>query len=482
MIRDFNIADETHVGYYVGLITSAFAVAQLMTGILWGMLSDRIGRRPVILLGLLGTLTSIILFGLSRSFAWAIISRSLCGVLNGNIGVLKSMVSEITLENAPDQRARAFSLLPLMYGLGSIVGPVLGGLLSHPVKNYPTLFGRGGPLTDFLTAFPYFLPCFISGCICAVGLIFGFFYLEETLGGTCSLSKSKNRTETAPLLQSDSDEDYNTFDRSSSPTPTITDHTKKHDDDKKPSLRESLTPAVLAICLSYALFAFQAIYYDELFPIWTASEQSNGGLGYRSDEIGIALAYCGVVTLVVQLFVLPAMTKRFGLLRLYRFVLCGCVFLYFFQGFIRYLYGVPDIHGHTGTKTWVWVGLILAVTFKTLFHTTAFTSCTILTNNCAPRLDALGAINGFAQCCASGMRAFGPASCGIIWSASLGATWIPYPIRVHVSWICLAVVGSLTFYTSTRLHPQDYDLAKFIPAEDEVEEQPENEEQLNHRA
>lgn len=65
---------------------------------------------------------------------------------------------------------------------------------------------------------------------------------------------------------------------------------------------------------------------------------------------------------------------------------------------------------------------------------------------------------------------------------SLGATWIPYPIRVHVSWICLAVVGSLTFYTSTRLHPQDYDLAKFIPAEDEVEEQPENEEQLNHRA
>lgn len=139
------------------------------------------------------------------------------------------------------------------------------GLLSHPVKNYPTLFGRGGPLTDFLTAFPYFLPCFISGCICAVGLIFGFFYLEETLGGTCSLSKSKNKTETAPLLQSDShhsDEDYNTFDRSSSPTPTITDHTKKHDDDKKPSLRESLTPAVLAICLSYALFAFQAIYYD----------------------------------------------------------------------------------------------------------------------------------------------------------------------------------------------------------------------------
>lgn len=138
------------------------------------------------------------------------------------------------------------------------------GLLSHPVKNYPSLFGRGGPLTDFLTEFPYFLPCFISGCICAVGLIFGVFFLEETLGGTSSSKTSKTKnSETAPLLRSDShhSDEYNTFDRSSSPTPTITDG--DHDNDKKkPSLRESLTPAVLGICFSYALFAFQAIYYD----------------------------------------------------------------------------------------------------------------------------------------------------------------------------------------------------------------------------
>lgn len=137
------------------------------------------------------------------------------------------------------------------------------GLLSHPVKNYPSLFGRGGPLTDFLTEFPYFLPCFISGCICAVGLIFGIFFLEETLGGTASSKTSKTKnSETAPLLRSDShhSDEYNTFDRSSSPTPTITDD--DHDDKKKPSLRESLTPAVLGICFSYALFAFQAIYYD----------------------------------------------------------------------------------------------------------------------------------------------------------------------------------------------------------------------------
>ncbi|KAI8143235.1 major facilitator superfamily domain-containing protein [Fennellomyces sp. T-0311] len=477
MVRDFNITDEKHVGYYVGLITSAFAVAQLLTGMPWGMLSDRIGRRPVILTGMVGTMTSILLLGLSKSFAWALISRSLCGILNGNVGVLKSMVSEITLEHTPEQRARAFSFLPLMYGIGSIIGPVLGGMLSNPVQTYPGLFGGRGWLTDFLTEYPYFLPCFISASICAFGLTFGLFYLEETL---VTVKSEEHRPLLRPQAKystfnnDNNDDDDDDRHSTTSPTPTIPETRQP------PSLREALTPSVLAICLTFGLFAFQAVFYDELFPIWTASRRVNGGLGFKSDEIGIALAYCGSVTLIVQLFCLPAWTRRFGQLRLFRMVLCGSIFLYFFQGFIRYLYEVPDFEGNTQTKTWVWVGLIVTCTFKTVFHTTAFTSCTILTNNASPRLDCLGAVNGFAQCCASGMRAFGPATCGAIWSASLSAEFIPYPIRVHMSWIALSIVGALTFYSTSRLNAVDYDTSKFLPAEEEVF--PEDEQDLHRRA
>ncbi|KAI9488261.1 major facilitator superfamily domain-containing protein [Zychaea mexicana] len=489
MIRDFNLTDEKHLGYYVGFITSAFAVAQLLTGIHWGMLSDRIGRRPVILFGLFGTLSSILLFGLSKNFAWALFSRSLCGLLNGNVSVLKSMVSEITIEHSPEQRARAFSFLPLMFGIGSILGPMLGGLLSNPVETYPSIFGRGGPLTDFFTEFPYFLPCFVSAVICALGLIFGIFFLEETLESAKPTTQDPptkvfhELEEERPLIQHN--EDYNTFngtttddsDRRSttSPTPTLPDQSPA------PSFRESLTPAVLAICLAYALFSFQAIFYDELFPIWTASKRENGGLGFQSDEIGIALAYCGCVTLFVQLLLLPAWTRWFGQLRLFQIVLFGCIFLYLGQGFTRYMYNIPDPSGHTQTKFWVWVGLILTSTLKTMFHTTAFTSCTILTNDAAPRLDCLGAVNGFAQCCASGMRAFGPATCGAIWSASLGAEWIPYPIRIHISWITLSIVGVVTFYSSTKLNPVDYDTSKFL-REEQVFPPPEDEEDMNRRA
>jgi MFS family permease len=170
------------------------------------------------------------------------------------------MVAELTIDHLPHQRAQAFSLLPLMYGLGSIIGPMLGGFLSHPVSNYPSIFGNLGFLTDFLTKYPYFLPCFISAFICLLGLIFGFFYLEETLNARLGSVSGQQDEEESLLVNStsDSEQQYSTFKTKvqHSPTPTIQD---KH---TPPSLRESLTPAVIAICITYGFFALQAVFMD----------------------------------------------------------------------------------------------------------------------------------------------------------------------------------------------------------------------------
>ncbi|KAI8334877.1 major facilitator superfamily domain-containing protein [Blakeslea trispora] len=461
MVRDFHVSDEESVGYYVGLITSCFALSQLLTGIHWGMLSDRIGRRPVILQGLVGTITSILLFGLSRSFIWALLARSLCGLLNGNIGVLKSMVSELTIDHLPDQRAQAFSLLPLMYGLGSIIGPMLGGFLSHPVTHFPNIFGNRGMVTDFLTEFPYFLPCFISALICILGLVFGIFFLQETLAvpsETSTIHSHQEDEEEALLdnrLSEDESRGYSTFNHSTqhSPTPTIRD---RH---SPPTLKEALTPSVVAICIAYGFFALQAVFMDELFPLYTASTKSSGGLGFSPNEIGIALSFAGVVTLVGQLLVLPVLTRKFGLVRLFQIVLFLLVFLYLSQGVIRLLYSVPDFHGQQGTKFWVWIGLLFSLALKTIGHTICFTGCTILVNNAAPRADALGAVNGFSQCCASAMRAIGPAICGAIWSASLSATSIPYDIRINITFVVLACIGVTTYILSRRLKAEEYETA-----------------------
>ena len=84
MVLSFNITSDTRkVAVYVGMITSAFAFAEFSSGVVWGRISDRIGRKPVLLLGLAGTALSMIVFGLATSLPVALLGRALGGLLNG---------------------------------------------------------------------------------------------------------------------------------------------------------------------------------------------------------------------------------------------------------------------------------------------------------------------------------------------------------------------------------------------------------------
>ncbi|KAJ3307522.1 hypothetical protein HDU76_004596 [Blyttiomyces sp. JEL0837] len=200
MVRDFKIASEKDIGYYVGFIASAFSVAQFLTSIFWGWLSDKIGRRPVLLAGLIGNTITILMFGQSHSFAWAVTARGLCGFLNGNVGVAKSVMGEITDST---NQAAGFSLFGLMWAIGLICGPVLGGLLANPAQQWPGLFGN----YPFLRDNPYFLPCMISACISLIGFAVGFFYLEETSQLSKTLDEPDNNCKKPKkIIQSDGSE------------------------------------------------------------------------------------------------------------------------------------------------------------------------------------------------------------------------------------------------------------------------------------
>jgi MFS family permease len=84
MIKDFHITeDEGSISMYVGMVTSSFAFAECISGIFWGRLSDRIGRKKVLLGGLFGTGLSMILFGFAKSLPMALVARALGGLLNG---------------------------------------------------------------------------------------------------------------------------------------------------------------------------------------------------------------------------------------------------------------------------------------------------------------------------------------------------------------------------------------------------------------
>ena len=125
----------------------------------WGSLSDRIGRKPIVLIGLASTSIGVLLFGLSKSFTWALGTKIFSGLFvsaydlvhkndflslilslqNGNISVLKSMIAELTQNHTPEKRTRAFSLLQVTFGLGSIVGAALGGILLNKSKRHAYL-------------------------------------------------------------------------------------------------------------------------------------------------------------------------------------------------------------------------------------------------------------------------------------------------------------------------------------------------------
>jgi hypothetical protein len=153
---------DSTVASQAGVLAAAFTGAQFLTAIMWGRLADSeaFGRKKVILIGLLGTAIGSLGFGFSKSFAAAVFWRCLGGVLNGNIGVMRTMISEIVREKK--FQSRAFLLMPMTFNIGVIVGPLLGGWLADPVTSYPGIFGPGGSIGEVSLCFAERYQCVLS--------------------------------------------------------------------------------------------------------------------------------------------------------------------------------------------------------------------------------------------------------------------------------------------------------------------------------
>ncbi len=157
MASSFPEVDPGQVGLYVGTIASSFALAQFATISLWGWVSDRIERKPVVLLGTLLTAACFVAFGFCRTLWQAILVQVLMGLVNGNQAVVSTCLGEITDRS---NQSKASIYLPVIYGLGGITGPLLGGTLastqSQPSQDEP---------------FPYIRPNILSAAILVVDLI-----------------------------------------------------------------------------------------------------------------------------------------------------------------------------------------------------------------------------------------------------------------------------------------------------------------------
>jgi multidrug resistance protein len=133
----------------VGLLSTSFSLMQFLFAPLWGRISDRIGRRPIILLGLLGSSLSYLIFGLARSLLILFISRICAGIAGANISTAQAYIADST---PPEKRAKGMGLIGAAYGLGFIFGPAIGGILSHYALNLPPLVASALAFCNFIGA------------------------------------------------------------------------------------------------------------------------------------------------------------------------------------------------------------------------------------------------------------------------------------------------------------------------------------------
>lgn len=151
----------------IGLLMAVYSFFQFLFSPFWGGLSDRIGRRPVILLSLVGGGLSYLLFAFAESLWVLFVARSLAGVFGGNISTAHAYIADVT---TPENRSKGMGLLGAAFGLGFIFGPLIGGVLS-------IVGGKLGSEPPFGPSFP----ALGAAAICLINAGVAYFVLKESL-------------------------------------------------------------------------------------------------------------------------------------------------------------------------------------------------------------------------------------------------------------------------------------------------------------
>src|SRR5438874_1403904 len=120
--------------FVVGLLISSYAACQLIAGPILGQISDRIGRKPVLLLSQCGTFLGFVLLALSHSLIPVFISRIIDGLTAGNISVAQAYIADVTEES---KRTQSFALIGIAFGVGFLFGPAISGFLAGYSAVYP---------------------------------------------------------------------------------------------------------------------------------------------------------------------------------------------------------------------------------------------------------------------------------------------------------------------------------------------------------
>jgi DHA1 family tetracycline resistance protein-like MFS transporter len=173
--------------FIIGTLLASNAVAQFIFNPIWGRISDKFGRRPVMLVTVLGSGIAYLLFGLANSLLLLFLSRIIAGISGASIGVAQSCITDMTTK---EDRAKTLGKLGAVFALGFVFGPALSGFLVNPKIYLATAdFAKYGLDLRFLLPYMYGIPGYVAAALSLINFFMVLFFLPESRKKTDSIEK-----------------------------------------------------------------------------------------------------------------------------------------------------------------------------------------------------------------------------------------------------------------------------------------------------
>lgn len=244
-VGHMGLADAAFIG---GWMFAAFSIAQFAFSPLMGNLSDRYGRRPLLLLAIFGLGVDYLFSALAPSLFWLFVGRIIAGICGSSYVIANAYIADVT---APEDRAKAFGMVGAAFGVGFVLGPAIGGLL-----------GELGPRVPF----------FVAAGISMLNFVYGWFVVPETLPPEKRRAFEWGRSNPFGA--------FKVF---------------------------RLYQGVLPMCAVLFVYFTASGVYPAIWPFWGMAK-----FGWSEAMVGLSLAAFGIITAVFQGFVTGPAVKRFG--------------------------------------------------------------------------------------------------------------------------------------------------------------------------
>ncbi len=239
--------------FQAGLLVGTFSAIQFFVIPIWGWLSDRFGRKPIVLAGLLGTSLSYLVLAVAPNLATLFVGRILAGLFAGNLVAAQAYIADVT---PPENRAHGMGLIGVAFGLGFILGPVIGGILSHYSFSHPS---------------------YAAAIASGLAFLFGLTELRESL-------PPEKRPKHAPLRHPILNVSHVTSDK-----------------------------LVFRVILANFFFVTAFAMWDTVFVLFVGNHILTGlSETQLSRRVGYLIAFAGLVSALIQGGAIRPMVKRYG--------------------------------------------------------------------------------------------------------------------------------------------------------------------------